>query len=143
MKFEIQKKYVVGLGTWLQKLTLSGRESRERTKFVELLAADVQENEAMRLEILKKYADVDPETNEPLVIEEGDNKHYNVKDENIPPFTKELAAYLDENFVVEGDGNKNKLKVIKQIVLDTQEKIAPEIAMEYDKWCEAFEKMEE
>lgn len=141
-KFEIKRKYILGLGRWLQGLTLSGRESRERTKFVESLADEVKESEAMRLEVLKKYAEIDPETKEPVTKEENGSVHFVIPDEEMSKFADEMNTYLEDNFVVEGEGNIQRLKVVKNIVLNTDEKITPEFSNDYDKWCEAFEKVE-
>ena len=141
--FSIQRKYVLGLGRWLQTLSLYGRESRERTKFVELLSEEVKEHEAMRLDILKKYADLDPVTKEPIVITSEDkSEHFQIPDEKLKEFSDEMVEYLEEDFTVSGDGNKQRLKTLKTVVLDTPEKIDPQVAGEYDKWCEAFEKVE-
>ncbi len=132
----------MGLGQWLSNLSLVGRESRERSKFVETLAAELKEAEETRLEIVKKFAEVD-DKGEPVIKEDDDGKtHYSVPDEKMSEFTAELQAYLNENFVVDGEGNRQRLRVVKSIVLDTQEKIEPAQAPEYAIWCEAFEKVE-
>lgn len=142
--FSIPRKYILGLGKWLQTLSLFGRESRERTKFVETLSEEIKESEQVRLEVLKKYADLDPETKEPIIIknETDGSQHYQVPDEKISNFAEEMGKYLEEDFVISGEGNKQRLKNIKEIVLNTQEKIDPAIAADYDKWCEALEKVE-
>lgn len=140
---KMQRKYALGLGQWLNSLALIGRESRERTKFVELLSEEVKENEAMRLEVIKKFAEKD-DKGEPVIVEGDENKaaHFAVPDDKLADFNKEMLAYLDEEFVISGEGLKNRLMIVKSIVLNTTEKIEPNIASEYDKWCEAFEKME-
>ena len=48
--FKLQKKYLVGLATWLNNQALSGKLSRERTRFVALLAEGVHELEKERKE---------------------------------------------------------------------------------------------
>lgn len=138
--FAIKNRYILGLGMWLQGLSLVGRESRERTKFVESISAQVRDNEAMRLEILKKYADKD-EDGELKLIEDEDTKEkmYHIDDKELPEFNKEMNNYLDEDFIISGEGNIQRLKIVKSVVLDTQEKIDPKMAVEYDKWCEAFD----
>lgn len=137
----LKRKYILGLGNWLSRLSLFGRESRERTKFIETLAEQMKENDAVRIEILKKYADKD-ESGEPVVVNEEKGAHYSVSDDKMPEFAAEMNAYLDEDFVVEGEGNRQRLKVLKDVIINTDTKIAPEVAAEYDKWCEAFEKVE-
>lgn len=142
--FTIKHRYVLGLGMWLSKLALIGRESRERTKFVEMLQEDLNEIEKMRLEILKKYADKD-DKGELVMIEEEEtkSKKYSIPDEKMSEFNNEYMSFLDEDFVISGPGNIQRLKIVKSIVLDTQEKIAPELASNYNVWCESFEAMPE
>lgn len=140
--FAIQRKYILGLGKWLQTLALSGRESRERTKFVESIAEEVKESELVRLEVIKKYAEMDEDTKELVLKEENGSQHYVIPDEKLPLFQEEIAKYMDEDFVISGEGNRQRLRTIKSVVLDTQEKIEGDMAIDYDKWCEAFEKVE-
>ena len=140
--FKIQKKYILGLGNWLNSLSLVGRESRERTKFVEMLAEDSKENELMRVELVKKYAETDATGELVIVKDEKEGEHYNIPDDKMSEFQKEMMKYLDEDFVIQGEGNKQRLNTVKSIVLDTQEKISGQFAVQYDAWCDAFEKME-
>lgn len=139
--FTLKNRYILGLGNWLMSLSLYGRESRERTKFVEILSEQLKETEAMRVEILKKYADKD-ETGELKLIEKDGQKNYHIADELLPEFNKEMNQYLDETFTVEGSGNSERLKKIKFIILDTNEKIDSKIAAEYSVWADAAELIE-
>ncbi len=139
----LKHKYLFGLGTWLAGLTLSGRESRERTKFLEQVNEQLRENDAVRLEIVKKYAEV--ENGEPKLVKAtkpGEQDHYVVPDDKLEEFNKEATAYFDEEWTFGGPGDKNRLKVVKNLVLETNEMIKPEVASDYDAWCEAFEKVE-
>lgn len=140
--FSIKNRYIFELGMWLQGLTLEGRESRERTKFVMQLEDQVRINEKARLAILDDYADKEEDGKTLKLIEEGGQKNYNIPDDKLEAFKKEMNEYFDQEFVIEGPGNSERLKRVKAIVLDTTEKINPQIAIDYDKWCEAFEKVE-
>ena len=140
--FSIQRSYIFGLGKWLQSLALSGRESRERTKFIETLNTELQEIDLVRMEIIKKYAEIDPDTKEPMMKEEDGSSHYVVPDEKMADFSDEFKKYLEEDFTMTIDGNIQRLKIVKSIVLDTPEKIDSSVAEAYDKWCDAFEKVE-
>ena len=133
----------MGLGNWLQTLSLSGQDSRNRTKFVEMLAEEVKENEATRLEILKKYAVLD-DKGEPVMVKTGDGKdHYDIPDDKLPEFQTEFIKYLNEDFVCGGVGLKTRLQAVKEIVLNTKVEIDPQIAGDYDSWCDAFDFMTE
>lgn len=139
---KLQHKYLLGLGTWLNKLTLSGQESRNRTKFVEQLSEQLKENEEMRLELVKKYAVLD-EAGEPKIVEEEGRKHYEIDDAKMSDFQKEYTDYLNQEAVFEGEGLKTRLQMVKGIVLNPPVAIEGEIAGDYDKWCESFEAMVE
>ena len=134
---------MLGLGNWLQGLSLSGQDSRNRTKFVEQLAEEVKENEATRIEIIKKYAVLD-DKGEPVLIEKEDgSKNYDIPDDKLQDFQKEFSEYLNSEFICGGVGLKTRLEVVKSIVLNTTEKIDPKIASDYDAWCDAFDFMKE
>lgn len=139
MEFTIKRKYILGLGNWLQSLSLQGQDSRNRTKFVEMLAEEVKENEETRMEIVKKYAKLD-DKNEPVLVEkEGGAKHYEIPDDKMEEFQKEVVSFLEQDATFGGAGMKNRFETVKNIVLNTTEKIGPQIAADYDVWCEAFE----
>lgn len=142
MTFSIKRKFLLGLGNWLNTLSLFGADSRERTKFVDLLAEEVKENELTRLEIIKKYATLGDE-NEPIVVEKDGQKSYEISDDKMPEFQKDYIEFLESDFVCGGPGLKNRLETLKKIVLNPDIKIEPSIASDYDKWCEAFESIKE
>lgn len=143
MVFSIKRKYLLGLGTWLQKLSLQGQESRNRTKFIETIAEELKENEATRLEIIKKYAVLGEDGEPVLVTKEDGSKNYDIPDDKLPEFQKEWIAFLDDVYSLGGPGMETRLKTMREIVLNTTEKIDPSIAVDYDAWCEAFENIEE
>jgi len=144
MEFTIQRKYLLGLGNWLMQLSLQGQDSRNRTKFVEQLSEEVKEQEETRLEIIKKYATIDETTGEPVLVKkEGQADHYDINDANMPAFEKEISDYLNKEYICGGPGLKTRLLAIKDIVLNTTEKIDGRTATDYDAWCNAFENMKE
>lgn len=141
--FKLKRKYLLGLGMWLQGLSLYGRESRERTKFVEQLAEEVKENEAMRLEIVNKYAEKEEDGKTLKLAGEGDKKSYVIPPIEMASFSKEVSDYLEEDFVMPIEGNSERLKKLKFIVLDCNEKIDPKIATDYAAWADSFEAVQE
>lgn len=143
MELTIKRKYLFGLGTWLQSLSLTGQESRNRTKFIEEINDEVKENELTRLEILKKYADVDKDGNLEVTVKEDESKHYHVPDEKVAEFQKEYVDFLESDLTIGGPGLKTRLEIVRNIVLNTQEKIDPDFATDYNAWCDAFEAIKE
>lgn len=140
MEFTIKRKYVSGLAGWLQKQNLGAAQSRERSKFIELLAEEATGIEAVRMDLLKKYAKLD-EKGEPEIIKKDDTDHYDIPEAEMVNFTKEMNEYLEGDFTCGGPGLKNRLTVLKEVVLNTPGSIDPNIAPSYDKWCDAFEAM--
>lgn len=135
MTLIIKRNLLNGLGMWLNGLSLAGRDSRVRTKFVEVLAAEVKEMELTRIEMLKKYANKDEEGNLIVTDKEDGTKHYEIPDqEDVKKFVAEYAEYVNETVSF-----KDVTEQIKSIVLDTTEKIDSSIASQYSLWCEAFE----
>lgn len=151
--FKIKNKFLVGLGSWLNELQLSGKESRERTRFVNLLVDRLTENEKFRAELIRKYAQKDEEGNPKKRMEEGAGEIWDLLPEDMEKYAKEYNEMMDEEFVIDVlEGNKEKVKVVTDIVLNTnyvfgpkegdsaEEKQAKIRQMnDYGIWCEAFE----
>lgn len=145
MKVTIKNSLVLSLASWLNELNLIGRESRERTRFVNLLAVRYQETEKFRMEILNKYAQKDEEGKN-KVSEDG--KSILLEDSNA--YVKEVTELMEDEYVIQLDSKV--FNTLKHIVLDTTYTFGPkegqeeqEIqakvrqASEYALWCECFE----
>lgn len=144
MELSLKRNQLLPLGKWLNSLSLYGPESRERTKFVELLDEELKEQELTRVEIVKRYCKKEEGTDEPTIITTEDgSKKFDIPDDKLQDFQKELVDYLNTDFTCGGPGLKNRLTTVKTIVLNPGVKIEPENAQSYDKWCEAFEEMKE
>lgn len=140
--FTLGNRYVLSLAQWLNNLALVGRESRERTKFVEALNEQLKDIDAMRLEFLCKYAEKDEE-GEPKKVTNETGEHFVIPDDKLSEFEKEYADYLNESaFLLAGPGNVQRIKIVKDVVLNTEEKIVGPLANDYSHWCDAFEAVE-
>ena len=135
------------LGQWLQSIALSGQESRQRTKFLELLAPTGREIEKKRLDMLEDYAEKDtlglPRKKmkmDPAIQKE--REHYDLTEESEKKFQKEFEIYLKSECIISvDDGNMEKVKVVRDIILNTRHEFRGEAAAMYDAWCEAFESL--
>lgn len=150
---KLQNKHLVGLASWLNELSLAGVESRERTRFVNVLIERITENEKFRAELLDKYVTKEDGKMKKKMNEVTGEEVWDISDENIVLFQKEYSDLMDEEYVMDIlDGNKQKLKVVKEVVLNTDYKFGPKEgdvgqekiaklrqANEYGIWCEAFE----
>lgn len=151
---KIQNKYLVGLASWLNELPLGGSESRERTRFVRMLVDRITENEKFRGELLDKYVEKETDGQKKKKIQETTGEEvWDISEENSVLFAKDYADLMDEEYIMDIlDGNKQKLKVIKNVVLNTDYKFGPKEgdvgaervakirqANDYEEWCKAFE----
>lgn len=140
MTFSIQKKYLLSLGNWLNGLTLNGKQSRARTRFIDILQASLTQVEKDRKAILDEYAEKDENGELKVVEDPSGNKNYNVPEDKKAEFDKEVSDLYDEDAELSGPEFGSIALVIKDIVLNYNKDIEPGIAVMYDKWCSAFEK---
>ena len=152
MAFTIKKAYFLGLGNWLNDLSLTGSASRARTRFVEQLQAQLQIIDKDRVAILETHADKN-EDGTPKK-EAGDNgEHYVLSEEASKAVAKEYSELLMEDYVLDiTDANRLQMESLRKIVLESdyrfgpREGDSPEIAQirirqmnDYPAWCDAFE----
>lgn len=152
--FILKNKYIIGLASWLNELSLQGADSRERTRFVNVLIERINENEKFRTGLLDQYCEKeeDGKTKKKKVLENGEEV-WDVSDENMILYQKEFTDLMDEDYTMDIlDGNKQKLKVMKNAVLNTNYIFGPQEVdtvsekqaklrqmHDYDEWCKAFE----
>jgi len=137
------------LQSFLNSLMLHGKETRERTRFLNIIAPRVQEVEAERLRIARINAKQDKKGNILFLDKDGkettDEKlglKFTIADEG--KFTKELSDYLGESLVIDivpsvGD----TIETVKRIILGSNKDLTGVEANEYDEWCQAFENIKE
>src|SRR3990167_7532413 len=65
----IQNNLVRPLAEWLGKQALHGAESRQRSRFIKLLAERNDDGEKYRIELCKKHSEKD-EKGEPIMLDE-------------------------------------------------------------------------
>lgn len=153
---KIKKLHLVGIASWLNEQQLAGKESRERTRFVGILAKEVEEFNKERNEIVNKYAEKDEKTGKPKTIVDNGTENFDIKKDKLEAYTKEMVDLQDEEFVLDiGEGHKSKIKTVKDILLNTDYQFGPKEgddpkekeaklrqAGDYAVWCEYFEALE-
>lgn len=148
-ELKIKNNNLVSLTRWLNGIALPGKESRVRTRFVELASEHIADIDEKRIELLKQHAKKD-DKGEPILIEDmvkdeasgedipSGTKRYDLEDQD--KFKKEFDAVMEEEFVLDvTDGHKDKCKVVRDIILNTNEEFSGPVAKEYETWCAAFE----
>ncbi|UOQ85699.1 DUF1617 family protein [Gracilibacillus salinarum] len=118
----------------LFELSLKGKQSRHRTKFINKLSERLKEVDQQRVELAKEHAKKDEE-GEPIMIEDG--KRYDIEDENA--FQKDLKELYEEQLVIDGGDNEEMLKTLRNVLLNCEEVFRGTDAVIYDYLCDQFE----
>lgn len=119
---------------WLQQLALPGKESRERTRFLNLLIERYKEINEVRKGIQEKYGEKDKDGK----LKRDKNGDVVLKD--LKKAEEEYREYIEEDFVIDLlEGNKSKVYTVADIVLNTEERFEGPNAGQYERWCECFE----
>lgn len=138
MRVEIENRYLKQAFDLLFKLSLRGKQSRHRTRFIKLLNERFIQIEEERKQLAEEFAEKD-ENGQPI-IEDG---RYKIVGDNIEQFRKEFEDLMSEKFVIEGGDFEETLEVVRDILLNCDEYFSGEQAFVYDYLCEQFEKGDE
>lgn len=158
--FKIQRAFLNGLATWLNKLTLSGKQSRERSRFVMLLAEDLRLLESGRNEIISRYSEKEMNTKTGVyenkkTVDNGVER-YVIPEEKREAFEKEIQELYLEDFVLDvTPANTANMQSVKDIVLNTEflfgpsetddvDEVSEKVrqANDYNVWCQSFEALD-
>lgn len=132
MKVKIENRYLGLAANLLFSLSLKGKQSRHRTKFIKLLNDRLREVEEQRIELAKEFA-VKDEEGKPIVKDEA----YEIAD--MLAFTKEVEELYSEEMVIEGGDYQGMLKTVKDVLLNCDVAFSGQDAIIYDYLCEQFE----
>lgn len=142
MELKIKNRHLVSLAKFLGQIPLTGTDSRERTKFIQICAPHVEELEKRRREMAESYAEKD-EDGKAMFIENEEGRSFDINEENQEKFNVEFAKIMDEEFSISVEvGNLTKLRTVKRIVLESELQFNGQMAYEYDAWCEALESLD-
>ena len=151
--FKIKNKFLSGLVIWLQMQLLSGKDSRERTRFVSLCQDRLKEYNGFYQGLMDKYIQKGKD-GKYETVKVGDLETYKFitkKDEE--EHLKEVNDLFEEEFKIEiTQLSGEMLRIIKNIVLNTEYRFGPKegtsidekntairLANEYSEWCQSFE----
>ncbi|MGE6379967.1 DUF1617 family protein [Peribacillus muralis] len=137
MKVQIQYSYIAGSIEFLYNLSLKGKQSRHRTRFIKALQEKLQEVSEEEIALLKEYAGEDEEGN-PKKNKQG---NFDIKD--VQGFKKQQEELFAEQYVCDGGDVSGMLKTVKDILLNYDEEVSGQVAEVYDYLCEQFEKGED
>jgi len=133
MKVSIKYSHIGESINFLYNLTLKGKQSRHRTRFVKVLQEKLKAISEEELELVKEFAGVDEEGN-PNTKEDG-----SFAIEDVKGFVAQQKELFEEVFVIEGGDHHGMLKTVKEILLNYDEEISGKQAEVFDYLCERFE----
>lgn len=119
-------------------LSLKGKQSRHRTKFIKLLSERFQEYQNDFKLLLKEHCHLDDNGNPKTTT---DGQHWDVKD--VDAFIKDKKELDEEEIVIEGGNYHGMLKTVKEVLFNCDKEFRGQEAMIYDYICEKFEEGED
>ena len=138
---------ILSLQHWLSKLSLHGKESRSRTRFLLLLTDRIKEIEIEREKMIKENAEKNKEGKIIYLNEKGKETtepqaQIKLKKEN--KLNEEFGDYLQEDLVLDvSPANADTIHLVRDIILNTTQEFKDIMAVRYAKWCNSFEDIKE
>lgn len=124
---------------FLYKLKLSGKSSRMRVRFINLLTEKYKLFKEEHMQLIKEHSNLD-ENGNPKIVEANGVKQFDVKD--LVSFNKDYTELLNEEVVIEeSESNKEMLLSVKESVLNCNQEFEGESAIQHDRWCEIMEQI--
>lgn len=124
------------LGDFLYKLSLKGKESRMRSRFVSMLEAHLTQVNAERQQLIDEFAKKDEKGEFLVEIEDGIET---LVFENRQELNREMAILMNEDFIIEESPDKAEMvEAVKGILYAYGEttEMSGDSAMLYDRFCE-------
>ena len=119
-------------------LPLKGKQSRQRSKFIQALDERLKEVAEQEQELLKEHCHLDEE-DKPKIKNNG--QEWDVKD--VVAFRKDKVELLEEGLVIDGGDHEDMLKTVKTVLFDCEKEFSGQDAQIYDYLCDQFEESDE
>ncbi|ULM98816.1 hypothetical protein L8956_09075 [Peribacillus frigoritolerans] len=137
MQVKIQYKYVIEVINFLSDISLKGKQSIHRTRFIKLLSEKLKQISEEELELVKEFAGVDDDGNPKK------NKEGNFAIENANEFLKQQKEYFQEYYIIEGGDAHGMLKTMKEVIGNYDLEISGKDADTFEHLYTAFENSKE
>lgn len=138
MKVEIKNRSLEQVIDLLFNLSLKGKQSRQRTKFLKVLNKQIKEVDEGRVELAKEHAKKD-ENGEPIVKDGS----YDLNDEGMKAFRKDLNELYNESIIFEGANNEDMLKTVRTVIEECDKSFSGQEATVYNYLYDQFEQGED
>lgn len=128
------------LGEFLSSESLAGKNSRMRTRFVNILNEHlIQVVEKERIQLIKEFADKD-EKGEIILNDDLNTPLFS--NDNLNKFNEEYMILMNEYFHIPYDeSTKEMIDIVGRVLLNSETEISGKEATQYDGWCTEFESL--
>lgn len=137
MQVKIQYKYVAEVIDFLSNISLKGKQSIHRTRFIKLVNEKLKQISEEELELVKEFTGIDEEGN-PKKNEMG---NFDIKDAS--GFLKQQKEYFEECYVIEGGDAHGMLKTMKAVIENYDQELSGKDAEVFEHLFTAFENSNE
>lgn len=125
-------------GDFLYELSLKGKESRMRSRFIALIEAHLELIQKERDILLKDYAKTDE--NGEVITEQDEDGNPFMLIGDATTFNLEMAKLMQEEFIIEvKDDNREMLKIVAEAVLNVDKEFSGFEAERYNRLCDVLE----
>ena len=125
-------------GEFLYELSLKGKDSRMRSRFISLLEEQLHLINNERELLLKDYAKKDE--NGEVVFDKDDEGREFVVLEDAFSYNLELSKLMQEDFIIEVKNERiDMIKAIQRIVLEVDKEFSGVEAERYNRFCDILE----
>ncbi|MFK3938949.1 DUF1617 family protein [Alkalihalobacillus sp. NPDC078783] len=119
-------------------LSLKGKESRHRSKFIKALTERLEEVAEEEQELIKEHCHLNEE-DKPKTLNDG--KEWDIKD--IEAYKKDKLELYKEEFILEGGNVSGYLKTVRDVVMNCEKEFSGQEAAIYDYLYDQLEEIEE
>lgn len=115
-------------------MTLKGKESRMRTRFIKLISSEVERVAEEEREILKEYCVL----NDDGELEQNEDGTAIIKKGKEEVLMDERLELLNEEFIIDDSNSQNMLMTVRKILDECDMDLSERKAVLYDYLCEQF-----
>ncbi|MFH0070690.1 hypothetical protein [Peribacillus sp. NPDC056705] len=137
MQVKIQYSYLVDSINFLSTMTLKGKQSIHRTRFIKQLSEKLKQVSEEEMQLIKEFTGTD-DNGAPNKNEDGS---FAIDDVN--EFKKQQHDYLSEYYVIEGGDAHGMIKTVKEIIENYDKEVSGKDADAFEHLFTAFENSNE
>ncbi|MCY9003272.1 hypothetical protein [Peribacillus frigoritolerans] len=137
MQVKVQYKYVIEVINFLSEISLKGKQSIHRTRFIKLLSEKLKQISEEELQLIKEFTGTD-ENGNPNKNEDG-----SFAIDDINEFKKQQNDYLSDFYVIEGGDAHGMIKTMKGLIENYDKEVSGKEADTFEHLYTAFENSKE